>query len=484
MTKHNISLKKNMLLMLIYRIFVTAAPLITTPYICRVLTPEGLGDYGYTQSICAYFGAFAALGTSLYGQREIAFVRDDEDKMSKCFWEILCFRMITTFISIIIYIVLVNWFFKQRLKLFFIIQIMDLIGGLLDISWFYIGIEIFSKVFIKNAILKAVSIAFIFVFVKDEPNIYLYVIINSLALLLSNLAFWIGLSKYVKKVPFWGLQYRKHIPAIVTLFLPSIAAIIYNKVDMTMLGFMKGSTVDVAYYQQTLKISTICATTISTVSGVIAPRLAYIFSNRGEKELNKYFIKGLDAICLFGIPISLGMFSIAGSFIPQFLGEKYMTTIGYLKLMSPLCFIAGINNYIGAQYLVTTKRQNQYTCLVLIGTVTNIICNVIGISKLGGIGAIMASIVSETVILAVGFWLIRKEFCLWELGSVLFKKLISGSIMCVVVLLAVSKLSVSIVNVLIEITIGIIVYFTLLLALNDSFTRNTFKALIGRINHK
>ena len=93
MTKHNISLKKNMLLMLIYRIFVTAAPLITTPYICRVLTPEGLGDYGYTQSICAYFGAFAALGTSLYGQREIAFVRDDEDKMSKCFWEILCFRM-------------------------------------------------------------------------------------------------------------------------------------------------------------------------------------------------------------------------------------------------------------------------------------------------------------------------------------------------------------------------------------------------------
>lgn len=484
MSDNKISIKKNMILMLVYRVFVTIAPLITTPLLCRILSPEDIGNYGYTQSICAYFGSIAVLGTSVYGQREIAFLRDDKYEMSKLFWEVLFFRVMTTALSLVVYCMISNKFFFSELRILFNIQIIELIGNLLDISWLYIGIERFTKVFFKNAILKVISIICIFTFVKSENDIYIYVLINSLSIVISNAAFWIGLKKVVQPVKFTNLRFTMHIPAIITLFLPSIASILYNKVDVTMLGIINDNSKDIAYYQQTIKISTICATTISTIGGVIAPRLAYVFSNRGKKELKNYFEKGLDAICIVGVPMSFGLLAISGSLIPWFLGIKYLDVVYYLRIMSPLCFIAGINNYIGSQYLVITKRQNQYTSLIVTGTCINVLCNIILIKMMGGLGAIISSIFSELIILMLGLWIIRKEFKILNIVKISYKKLVSGIIMSIFVYLATIIFPNSSVFVLFEILLGIIIYFLLLYLLKDKYFINICNNTLERIKQK
>ena len=192
------SISKNYFYNLFYQILVIVMPLITTPYLSRVLGAESIGIYSYTLSIATYFILFGTLGISMYGQREIAYVQDDEKKRSIVFWEIVLLKAITMTISMLIF-----WFtygMYGEYKIYYRILIIELISQCIDISWFFQGIEEFKKTVIRNSIVKLIFAVCIFIFVKSPNDLIKYIVIIAGANLFGNLSLWMYVPKYIKKI--------------------------------------------------------------------------------------------------------------------------------------------------------------------------------------------------------------------------------------------------------------------------------------------
>ena len=192
------SVKKNYTYSLLYQILTMIIPFITAPYVARVLGADGVGIYSYTQSYMTYFTLIAALGTSSYGMREIARCRNDKNEYSKKFWEIELLTILTTAICLIVWLILI--LFSTKYKIYFIALIPSLLATMFDISWFYTGHERIAYTVIWNAICKIIGVVCIFLFVKSKNDLVLYILLNSLVLMIGNLSMWVFLPKMLVKI--------------------------------------------------------------------------------------------------------------------------------------------------------------------------------------------------------------------------------------------------------------------------------------------
>ena len=191
------SVVKNYIYNVLYKILVMIIPLITTPYLSRVLGAENIGIYSYTLSISTYFILFGSLGVAMYGQREIAYVQDDINKRSKCFYEIIFMRFITLGIALVIFYL--TFCSNGQYSIYYKILTLEIIGNALDISWYFQGIEEFKKTVIRNTIVKLISVVCIFIFIKSCNDLNKYFIIYVLSTLLGNLSLWFYLPRYTIK---------------------------------------------------------------------------------------------------------------------------------------------------------------------------------------------------------------------------------------------------------------------------------------------
>ena len=272
------SITKNYIYNLSYQILIIFLPLITTPYVSRVLGAENVGIYGYTLSIVTYFVLFGALGVSMYAQREIAYVQNDIKERSKICVEILIFRLITMSVSILLYyIFFVN---GNNYQNYYFILIMELVSTCFDISWFFQGLEEFKKTVIRNIIVKLISFICILVFVKTKNDLSIYILIYVLSNFIGNISLWIYLPKYIEKIKINELNIFKHLKPTLWLFIPQIAMQIYTVLDKTMIGTIIEDKSEVGYYEQAQKIVKLCLTLVTSLGIVMVPRMANTFASR------------------------------------------------------------------------------------------------------------------------------------------------------------------------------------------------------------
>ena len=229
------SITKNYLYNLSYQILVMIIPLITTPYVSRVLGATNIGIYSYTLSITTFFILFGSLGIALYGQREIAYEQDDKKKYSYTFWEIVVLRCITMTISTLIYY-FVFAVGNNDYNLYYKILIVELIGNMIDISWFFQGLEEFKKTVLRNTLVKLISLVLILTLVKKPDDLPIYFVIYVLSTLLGNLSLWLYLPKYLTKVKIKDLKIFRHLKPTISLFIPQIAIQVYTLLVKTMIG--------------------------------------------------------------------------------------------------------------------------------------------------------------------------------------------------------------------------------------------------------
>ena len=192
------SIAKNYLYNLTYQILTLILPLITTPYVSRVLGAEGIGIYSYTYSIVSYFILFGGLGIALYGKREIAYVQEKKEERKRIFYELVFFRAITLVIGIAVYcIFFVN---SEPYGVYYKIWLIELIATMIDISWFFQGLEEFKRTVVRNIIVRLASVTLIFVLVKAPSDLNKYLMIYAIADLIGNLSLWLYLPKYFKGI--------------------------------------------------------------------------------------------------------------------------------------------------------------------------------------------------------------------------------------------------------------------------------------------
>ena len=473
------SISKNYLYNLFYQILVIVMPLITTPYLSRVLGAEAIGIYSYTLSIATYFILFGTLGISLYGQREIAYVQEDDKKRSITFWEILFLKIITMTISIFIF--WVTYGMHGQYKIYYRILVIELISQCIDISWIFQGIEEFKKTVIRNSIVKLIFAICIFMFVKSPNDLIKYIVIIAGANLFGNMSLWMYIPKYIQKVAIKDLHVFKHLKPTILLFIPQIAVQIYTVLDRTMLGIIIEDKSEVGFYEQAQKVVKLLLTLITSLGTVMVPRMASTFAKGDKEQLKKYMYSSFSFVFFLAFPIMAGLILISGEFVPIFFGQGYEKVAVLINVIVPITLFIGLSNIIGTQYLLPTKRQTEFSISVIVGAIVNFILNIIVIKKYASIGASITTVIAEFLVTAVQFYFVRKEIDIKTVLRLSKNNIIATVIMFVIVYITTKVLTLhGIYSIIIQITEGCIIYGIILILLKDSFVND----VLNKVNEK
>lgn len=473
------SVKKNYILNTLYRVFQMLVPLVTAPYVARVLGVEGVGTYSYSFSVVSVFGVFALLGTSVYGQQVIAQKRDDEFERSKNFWEIEILCLATTSIVIIAWIIFLCGVGSN--KIFLAVLTINLISVGFDISWYYAGIENFSIIVLRNFLIRCITVVLIFVFIKSRNDLFIYFLIQSLGQLLSSISLWIPIKKTIITIAFSELRFKEHFKQTIIYFIPTIAASVYSYIDKTMIGVITQSTVENGYYEQAQKILDMAYTVVASINTVLASRIAYLFAKNEYDEIRKSYKKSSDFIALIACPLMFGIVAVAPRFVPWYFGEGYDKVVNLLRLGIPFILVNSIHNFLAAQYLVPSRKRAKSTYGVLVGACVNFILNSLLIPKYGSAGAIIASVISEISICTVYFFMSRDFIPVKLVIKSLIKPVLASTIMyfCVI---QVSKIIAGVtIQLLLQVVIGCVVYYMILLLLQETLVYSTSKKIMGKI---
>lgn len=472
------SVTKNYIYNLAYQILIIILPVITTPYISRVLGVENIGIYSYTLSISTFFILFGSLGIALYGKREIAYLQKDKEKYTIAFWEILILRVITMSISLIVFCL--TFVRNGDYQNYFKILILEIIANCIDISWFFQGLEEFKKTVIRNMLVKLISVVCIFIFVKTRQDLTKYFVIYVLSVLIGNGSLWLYLPKFLTKVSMKQLNVKKHFKPTFSLFIPQIAVEIYTILDRTMIGLIIHDKSEVGFYDQSQKIIKMLLTVITSLGTVMLPRIANNYANGKKKKIVKYMKKSFNMVFFLCFPMIFGIISVSDLFVPKFFGEGYDKVAVLMNLISPVILAIGLSNVIGTQYLLPTKRQKEYTVSVTCGAIINFIINISLIWNYGAIGASIGTVIAEFTVTLVQMFFIRKDFNIWKIIKSSRNYLFASGIMFVVCLVIKSIVRKPYFSMALQVAIGGIVYLTILIILEDKFVFE----IIDRIRKK
>ena len=465
MGKKNIA--KNYVYNLMYQILVLILPLITTPYVSRVLGVENIGIFSYTTSISAFFILFGSLGTALYGQREIAFSQDDKAEYTKKFWEIITLRICTIGISLVFF----YFSFANNVDygIYYKILILEIIGNCVDISWFFQGLEEFKKTVIRNMIIRLVSVGCIFIFVKSSNDLFIYFYIYIISLLLGNLSLWLYLPKFLIKVKLKEIHAFRHLKPTIVLFIPQIAIQVYTILDKAMIGSMITEKSEVGFYEQSQKIIRVILTIEGAFGTVMMPRVANNFAMNDNQKIKEDLYKSFSMAYILAFPMIIGIFVVSDYFVPLYFGAGYEKVSLLMKVISPIILFIGISGCIGHQYLLPTKRQKEYTISVVLGAIVNMAVNSILIFKYRAVGAAIGTVIAEFSVALCQIVFIRKDFRLVNIMKISINYIIASIIMLMVCIAINSLAQKATIALLLDIMVGAVTYVTVLIALKDQF---------------
>lgn len=448
--------KKNIFFQTIYEILLIIMPLLTSPYIARVLGAEKIGIYTLSYAIAYYFQIIASLGIKYHGTRTIASVKDNQDKLNKEFSSIFVFHTIFSICILIIYIFYLLFFVKENM-IISLIQILNIIGIVFDISWFYFGIEKFKITTVLNSIIKIVTVALIFIFVKRPDDLWIYTLIMSLGIFLSYFTPWIFIKNRVKFIKPKLKEVLFHLKPMITLFIPIFAISLFGYMDKIMLGFSV-SKIQTGLYENADKAISIPMTIIYAFSTVMLPRITALIDS-GNKEKSKYYTRvSFKYMELLGIGMSFGLFCISDIFAVVFWGSEFKDCGILIKILAMSIPFKTYSCIIRTQYLIPKKKDKIYISSVLSGGLLNLILNLLLIQPLMSMGAAIATVTSEIFVMIYQSIAIKKEFPQKEYIKSFLFFFIPAVLMVIIIMVINNYMSKDLLSLIIELFVGFILY--------------------------
>ncbi|MED4271971.1 flippase [Weissella confusa] len=477
---------KNYLYNVGYQLLTVLAPLLTLTYLARVLGKDGMGIQSWTNSIVTYFLLLATLGISLYGQREIAYVRDDAALRAKRFWEIQILHMCVAMVSIVGYLIFVfgmNYtqtdFHVYNYQL--LLQTWVILSALLDISWYFMGMEDFKKTVVRNSLVKIAMVVLIFVLVKSSHDINKYILLLALTQVIGNLTMWYYIPHEVGRPQFKGLQIMQHLRPTIALFLPTIATQVYLQLNKTMLPLLPGGTQAASgFYDSADKIVKISLALVTALGTVMLPRIANNFAKGKTEVINQAIYASMDFVAALAMPLMFGMSAISPHMILWFMGKEFAPVGVVIAILTPVVVFIAWSTVLGTQYLMPVKRTREYTTSVVLGAVVNIVLNFVFIPFWEVYGAAMATVISELAVTAYQVIVVRKSLSIYDLFQGQWKYLIAGVVMYAVLTSMTLIQAASPLNTLLQIIVGVIVYVAGIIVLRAKILQTAVAFLKNR----
>lgn len=464
------SLKTNFIFNLINVISSLLFPLITFPYVSRVIMPNGIGQVQFFQSIINYIILFTSIGIPTYAIREVAKVRDNKKEMSKTSVEILLLHFILTIIGYFIVGIISITYSKvqEDLWLFFILS-GSIAFTAIGCNWFYSGIEEFKYITIRGLIVKIVCVILLFIFVKTKYDLVFYAIYCVLGTVGNNVINFVRLGKYIDLFSFRikELQLFRHLKPAMHVFVLNLVVSIYVNLDTVMLGVLSDAA-SVGYYTAATRLSHMLVTLVISLGTVLLPRLSNLIKNSQYDEFKRLSQKSYNFILCMSLPLTFGVILISRPLLLLFSGEAFIPAVSTLRLMIPITIIIGLSNLIGMQILYPQDKINLVIVCTSIGAAINFVMNLCLIPILQQDGAAISTLTAEIAVSLSMFVLGRKYLPFDVINIDVIKYIVATTIMFAVGFVIRQFVD----NIFVELTLIIIscfiIYFTTLLVFKAS----------------
>lgn len=450
------TIKKNFIYNVIYQLLLVILPLISVPYVSRVMGAEAMGEYSYTYSIVTYFMLISMLGINNYGNKRISYLKDNRKEVSKEFWEIYSLQIVMTLLMVIGYIIYLIFICKSYHVLSTLLLI-ALISCMFDINWLFFGLEKFKLTVTRNIIIKILSVCMVFLLIKSPKDVWLYTIIMSTSTLISQLLLLPFLRKEVEFIFPTYNGILSHLKECIILFIPVIAYSIYKIMDKTMLGIIKAA-LDLGYYEYAEKIYNIPSGLITALGTVMLPRISNMISRNESKEVESLINKSFEFVFFISIPITFGLSAIASNLAVVFLGNSYEETGKLLSILSFCILFIAIANVIRTQILIPNSKNKEYVSATIIGSIINLVLNIYLIPVLGAIGACIGTVSAEFIVMIVEMFFVRKTYITTENIIKFIRFLVKGIIMYICVIMINVLDCSAFVKLTTQIAVGVLVY--------------------------
>ena len=456
------NLRKNYLYTVALQLVSMLAPLVTAPYVARVLGSDGVGTYSYVLSVATAFSLFAALGLSAYGLREVSRVRDDPAAVSRLFWELTRLRMATTLLTGGVYILLCLW--SGEWRLYGAMGLLILATGL-DLTWFFQAMERFGTLMLRHLAVKVFGVALVFALVRSEGDVVTYALIQTGTTLLSHLLLWPYLRGMVGRAQ--GGRVFAHLRPSLVYFVPAVATSVYTVLDKTMLGVITRDMAQNGYYESAHKMIRLLLALLTSLNVVVGVRTSYLFGKQREGEVRAHLVDTYRFMCALAFPLCGGLMACGYGFAVSFFGGDFAAAGGMLTLFAPLLFLIGTSNVLGSLYLTPGGYRRQSNRAIIAGAGVNVVLNVLLIPRFGGYGAVAASVAAELVIAALYLWFTHSFVSAWRLLRVAGRYALYGGAVFAVAWGVGQGMPPTFLTVLAQAAVGVVTYAVLLTLCHD-----------------
>ncbi len=453
------SATKNYIYNTLYKVLTMLTPLITAPFLARVIGKENVGIYSYTFAIAYNFSLFAKLGLINYGSREIAKARDNEQRLSEVFSQIFSLQIVNSVIVTIVYYGFV-FFFENDYKTIFLINGLYVLSIAIDIDWLFYGLEKFKLVSLRNAAVKIITVILILIFVKKENGLLTYVIIMIASDLLRFISIWVGFGKSTRFIKQPVGKIFSHFKPMLVLFIPVIATSVYRSMDKIMLGALSdmGQT---GLYEYSEKIVYMLLGFVTSLEAVMMPRISNMLQNGKREQAFKNIEQSMTFVCFLTSAMAFGISGITNRFIPLFYGEEFIGCTELLPALAVTLIFIGWANVIRTQYIMPNQKDHIYVISTVIGAIVNLIVNWIFIPIMGAKGAVIGTIAAEFVVACYLTLVVIKKLPVLRYIKNSFIFPIIGAVMCFAVNLIGKFIDNVILSLCIQIAVGGIMYVSL-----------------------
>lgn len=402
------NIKKNVF----YSTFLTTAnyifPLITYPYVSRVLGVTNIGICNFVDSIINYYSLFAMMGMTTVAIREISSAKGDKNQLSSSFSSLLTLNLITTLIMIVALVV--TTIFVPRLyenKELMFVGAFKLLFNTLLIEWLYKGLENFKYITIRSIIVRSVYVALVFLFIHKADDYLLYFILTTLITILNGAINFLH-SRHFVKFSFHGLSFAPFLKSFFVLGVYSLLTSMYTTFNTAYLGFVGGNE-QVGYYTTATKLHHILLGVFTAFTGVMLPRMTSLLSEGKREDFNIYFNKSIDVVFSFAFPIICLSVVFADQIVRLISGAGYENAIPCMQIIMPLIFIIGYDQILTIQILLPLKRDKDVLIISVIGAIVGVSANLILVPLYKSIGSSFVWLISEIIVLVLAQYFAMKQ---------------------------------------------------------------------------
>lgn len=419
------SIKLNFIMNMILTLSSFIFPLITFPYVSRVLLPVGTGKVSFATSVITYFTMFAQLGIPTYGVRACARVRDNREELTRTAHELLAVNLVMGLFSYLVLFLALA--FVPRLRddrsLYLIISLTIVLNAV-GMEWLYKALEQYTYITVRSIVFKFVALIAMFLLVHEKQDYVIYGGITILAGSASNIFNFINVHKYIDLKPVGRYHPMRHMKAVLIFFAMACATTIYTNLDSVMLGFIKTDT-DVGYYNAAVKIKTILVSIVSSLGTVLLPRASYYVDQGNMKEFRRISRKALNFVFLFAAPLMIYFILYARQGIFFLSGDAYAGSILPMQIIMPTVLLIGLTNTLGIQILVPLGREKVVLYSEIAGAAVDLALNMMLIPRYGAAGAAAGTVAAESAVFLVQLFSLRGEN-VWLFRGIAYGKMIAA----------------------------------------------------------